>query len=183
MGRVIVFLADGFEEVEALTVVDYLRRVSIVVETVSITDEKAVKGAHDIVVMADKTIDELKDLENYTTVVIPGGMPGATNLRDNEKVKNIVREIDEKQKLIAAICAGPLVLHRSGILEGRVVTSFPGFEEELTGAVHTGKDIERDGNIITGKGPYFAVDFALEIVDYLEGEEKVEELKKSILYK
>lgn len=182
MGRVIVFLAEGFEEVEALTVVDYLRRVDIVVDTVSITNEKQVKGAHNIVVMADKIIDELEDLVNYTTVIIPGGMPGATNLRDNEKVTNIVKGIYEKQKLVAAICAGPIVLHRAGILNDKLVTSFPGFEEELAGAVYTGKNVERDGNIITARGPYFAVDFALEIVDYLLGEEKVEELKESILY-
>ncbi len=181
MGRVIVFLADGFEEVEALTVVDYLRRVDILVDTVSITDNKKVKGAHEIVVMADKTIDELV-IDEYNTVVIPGGMPGATNLRDNEKVTNIVKEIYEKQKLVAAICAGPIVLHRSGILNGKMVTSFPGFEEELTGAVYTEKKVERDGNIITSRGPYFAVDFALEIVGYLLGKEKVDELKKSILY-
>ena len=183
MGRVIVFLADGFEEVEALTVVDYLRRVNILVDTVSITNEKQVKGAHDIVVMADNIIDELEELENYTTVVIPGGMPGATNLRDNERVINIVKEIYEKQQLVAAICAGPMVLHRAGILHNKKVTSFPGFEEELGGSVYTGKKVERDGNIITSRGPYYAVDFALEIVDYLLGEEKVEELKKSILYK
>lgn len=181
LGRVIVFLAEGFEEVEALTVVDYLRRVDIVVDTVSITEERQVKGAHDIVVMADKTIDEL-DLVNYTTVVIPGGMPGASNLRDNEEVTNIVKEIYEKQKLVAAICAGPIVLHRAGILNDKLVTSFPGFEEELTGSSHTGKNVERDANIITARGPYFAVDFALEIVDYLLGEEKVEELKDSILF-
>lgn len=183
MGRVIVFLAEGFEEVEALTVVDYLRRVDIVVDTVSITDGRQVKGAHDIVVVADKTIEELGDLENYTTVVIPGGMPGATNLRDNERVTNIVKEIYEKQQLVAAICAGPIVLHRAGILDDKLVTSFPGFEEELSGAVYTGKKVERDGNIITSRGPFYAVDFALEIVDYLLGGEKLEELKKSILYK
>ena len=182
MDRVIVFLAEGFEEVEALTVVDYLRRVDILVDTVSITDNKQVKGAHDIVVMADKSIDELGDLENYTTVIIPGGMPGASNLRDNEVVINVVKEIYEKQKLVAAICAGPIVLQRAGILGGKLVTSFPGFEEELTGSVYTGKDVERDGNIITSRGPYYAVDFALEIVDYLLGEEKVDELKGSILY-
>lgn len=182
MDRVIVFLAEGFEEIEALTVVDYLRRVDILVDTVSITDNKQVKGAHDIVVMADKIIDELGDLENYTTVIIPGGMPGASNLRDNKLVINIVKEIYEKQKLVAAICAGPIVLHRAGILKGKLVTSFPGFEEELTGSIYTGKDVERDKNIITARGPYFAVDFALEIVDYLLGVEKVEELKLSILY-
>lgn len=183
MDKVIVFLADGFEEVEALTVVDYLRRVNVVVNTVSITDKKQVKGAHEIVVMADKTIDELNNLEDYTTVVIPGGMPGASNLRDNEKVINIIKEIYEKQKLIAAICAGPIVLHRAGIINGKKITSFPGLEEQLTGSVYTGKDVERDGNIITARGPYFAVDFALEITDYLLGNEKTQELKQSILYK
>lgn len=182
MDKVIVFLAEGFEEVEALTVVDYLRRVDMAVDTVSITNERQVQGAHNIVVIADKTIDELEDLANYTTVVIPGGMPGASNLRDNEVVINIVREIYEKQKLVAAICAGPIVLHRAGILHDKLVTSFPGFEEELSGTVYTGKDVERDGNVITARGPYFAVDFALEIVDYLLGEKKVDELKDSILY-
>ena len=182
MDKVIVFLAEGFEEVEALTVVDYLRRVNVIVDTVSITEEKKVKGAHDIIVLADKTIAELGNLENYSTVVIPGGMPGAANLRDNEKVTSIVKEIYEKQKLVAAICAGPIVLQRAGILKDKKVTSFPGFEDELPGSQYTGKKIERDGNIITSRGPYFAVDFALEIVDYLLGEEKLEELKKSILY-
>ncbi len=182
MGKVIVFLAEGFEEVEALTVVDYLRRVDIEVDTVSITNDKKVKGSHDIVVMADKTIDDLGNLDNYNTVIIPGGMPGASNLRDNERVINIVKEIYEKQQLVAAICAGPIVLHRSGILDDKLVTSFPGFEEQLTGTVYTGKKVEKDGNIITARGPYFAVDFALEIVDYLFGEEKLEKLKKSILY-
>lgn len=182
MGRVIVFLANGFEEVEALTVVDYLRRVDIQVDTVSITDEKRVKGAHDIEVIADKTIEELVHLEDYTTVVIPGGMPGASNLRDDERVTSIVKEIYEKQKLVAAICAGPIVLQKVGILDDKLVTSFPGFEDQLTGTVYTGKNVERDGNIITASGPYFAVDFAIEIVDYLLGMQKADELKESILY-
>ncbi len=180
--KVIVFLADGFEEVEALTVVDYLRRMGIIVDTVSITQEKEVRGAHNIHVLADKTIDSIEDVGSYDGAIIPGGLPGATNLRDSEKVIEVIKIMDNNKKLAAAICAGPIVLERAGIIKDRKVTSYPGFEEQLFGGIYKQQGVVRDGNIITARGPAFAVDFAIEIVKYLLGEESANELKKEILY-
>lgn len=181
--KLIVFLANGFEEVEALTVVDYLRRMDVEVDTVSITQDKQVNGSHDIPVLADKIIDEIDQVDSYDGVVIPGGMPGATNLRDNPRVIEIVKEIDKKGKLAAAICAGPIVLEKAGVIEGKKVTSYPGFEDQLSSGVYQEENVVRDQNIITARGPALAVDFAIEIVKYLLGEEKANELKKGILYK
>lgn len=177
-----VFLANGFEEVEALTVVDYLRRMDIEVDTVSITQDKLVKGSHDISVLADRTIDEVNNVDSYDGVVIPGGLPGATNLRDNPRVIEIVKKADNNKKLAAAICAGPIVLERAGVIEGKKVTSYPGFEDQLTSGIYQQKKVVRDQNIITARGPALAVNFAIEIVKYLLGQEKADELKKGILY-
>ncbi len=179
--KVIVFLADGFEEVEALTVVDYLRRMDIVVDTVSISQGKEVKGAHDISVLADKTIDQIENVDSYDGVIIPGGLPGATNLRDNPKVIEFVEKMGQGNKLAAAICAGPIVLERAGVIKGKKVTSYPGFEDQLPGGIYQKQDVVRDGNIITARGPALAVYFAIEIVGYLLGDEKAKELKDQIL--
>lgn len=180
--KIIVFLADGFEEVEALTVVDYLRRVDIEVEMVSITDDKKVAGAHQIEVIADKIISEIGNLESYDGLVIPGGLPGATNLRDDKKVIEIVKKMNDDKNLISAICAGPIVLEKAGIIKDKKITSYPGFEDQLKSSTYLETSLVKDGNIITSRGPSLAVDFALEIVNYLLGEEKEEELKKDILY-
>lgn len=180
--KILLFLADGFEEVEALTVVDYLRRMDITVETVSITEDKKVRGAHDIIVISDTNLSKLKDIGSYDGVVIPGGLPGATNLRDNPEVVGIVKKMNENGKLTAAICAGPIVLERAGIIKDKKITSYPGFEEGLKEGIYIEENVVRDGNIITARGPALAVDFAIEIVDYLLGEEKAIELKKDILY-
>ena len=180
--KILLFLADGFEEVEALTVVDYLRRMDIKVETVSITNEERVRGAHDIIVLSDTLISNLNNIDSYDGLVIPGGLPGASNLRDNSRVIEIVQEIYNKDKLVAAICAGPIVLDRAGIIEGKKITSYPGFADQLKGAEYSEKDVVRDENIITARGPALAVDLALEIVNYLLGQDKLVELKKDILY-
>lgn len=181
--KVIVFLAEGFEEVEALTVVDYLRRISnITVHMVSIGEGLQVLGAHNIEVKADKNIKELQDLTSYDAVVIPGGMPGATNLRDNKDVIKMVKEINTGGKLVAAICAGPIVLEEAKIIDGKEVTSYPGFDKDLPNSVYRKDDVVIDGNIITARGPAKAVDFSIEIVKYLVGEEQAEELKANILY-
>lgn len=180
--KIIVFLADGFEEVEALTVVDYLRRKDISVDTVSITGDTNVMGAHDIPVIADKTIADLEDINSYDGAVIPGGMPGATNLRNDKRVIDILKELDKQDKLVAAICAGPIVLERAGIIRDKEVTSYPGFEEVLKDSIYVQAPVVRDGNIITSRGPALAVDFAIEIVAYLIGEDRAMELKDDILY-
>ena len=116
--KILLFLAHGFEEVEALTLVDYLRRVDIEVDTVSITGDKLVTGAHDISVMADSILDENLHKLSYDGLIIPGGMPGATNLRDDDRVIDLVKDFNEKGKLVAGICAGPIVFARAGIIEG-----------------------------------------------------------------
>lgn len=180
--KIVVFLGEGFEEVEALTVVDYLRRMDIEVHTISINDDYNVKGAHGIQVIADKKIEEIEGLEEYDGLVIPGGIPGATNLRDHKKVIEIVEDMYREKKMVAAICAGPIVLERAGILHGKRVTSYPGFESQLKGVLYSEEKVAVDGNIITSRGPYLATDFAIEIISYLLGEEKAEELKQDILY-
>lgn len=181
--NVIIFLAKGFEEVEALTVVDYLRRVSnITVDMVSIGDGLQVLGAHNIEIKADKNINELQDLTSYDAIVIPGGMPGATNLRDNKDVIKIVQEINGMGKLVAAICAGPIVLEEARVIDGKEVTSYPGFDKDLPNSIYKEDDVVIDGNIITARGPAKAVDFSIEIVKYLVGERQAGELKANILY-
>lgn len=180
--KILVFLAEGFEEVEALTVVDYTRRMGIEADMVSVEGNKEVAGAHGIKVLADLAMDDVA-LENYEGLVIPGGLPGAANLRDNARVVDLVKDMNERGKLLAAICAGPIVLARAGIIENKKITSYPGFEKDLQSGQYENSPAVLDGNMITARGPYYAVDFALEIVRYLLGEEKAEELKKNILYK
>ncbi len=181
--KVMVFLAPGFEEVEALTVVDYLRRVApIKVEMISVGDGLMVAGSHQIEVKADRHIDELDRLDGYEAVVIPGGMPGATNLRDDQRVIRIVRAMHDGGKIVAAICAGPIVLAKAGIIEGKKVTSYPGFEKDLPHASYQETAVVRDGQLITARGPGKAVDFAMELVTVLAGAEAAETLRKNILY-
>lgn len=181
--NVMVFLAAGFEEVEALTVVDYLRRIkSIQVEMVAIGDSLMVAGSHQIAVRADLHIDEVTSLDRYGAVVIPGGMPGAANLRDDPRVIKIVREMNAAGKVVAAICAGPIVLAKAGIIAGRKLTSYPGFEGDLPEACYQEDGVVRDGHLITARGPGKAVDFALELVSVLAGPKEAETLGKNILH-
>lgn len=181
--KVIVFLAEGFEEVEALTVVDYLRRLDDVeVEMVSIGDSEYVKGAHEIIVKSDSKLDDLSNYEDYSALVIPGGMPGAINLRSDEKVIELVREFNLQGKIVAAICAGPIVLEEAKIIDSRRITSYPGFELEFRNSIYLEESVVVDENIITSRGPAFAVDFAMEIANKLVGIDRVRELKRDILY-
>lgn len=181
--NVIVFLAAGFEEVEALTVVDYLRRIkSIRVDMISIGDSLMVSGSHQIEVKADRHIDDLENLETYAAVVIPGGMPGAANLRDDPRVIKIVKDMAAAGKLVAAICAGPIVLAKAELIAGKKVTSYPGFEADLGDSIYLQDAVVRDGNLITARGPAKAVDFALELVTVLAGVKEAETLRKNILY-
>lgn len=181
MKKILLLLAEGFEEVEALTTVDYLRRMDITVDTCSIYNEKKVTGAHRITVETDKSLNEIGSIEGYDGIVIPGGLPGATNLRDNERVIELVQEFSKEEKLIGAICAGPIVLQRAGIIQGKKVTSYPGFEDDLKDGIYKDELVVQDGNIVTGRGPAVAVYFALKLVENLVGKDKMEALRKDIL--
>ena len=180
MKKVLLLLAEGFEEVEALTTVDYLRRMDIIVDTCSI-EEKNVQGAHRITIEADKRIDEIDNTKNYDGLVIPGGIPGATNLRDDDRVIELVKEFNQEEKIIGAICAGPIVLQRAGILKDKEVTSYPGFEDDLMESIYKEDLVVQDKNIITARGPAVAVYFAIKLVENLVGEGEASELAKDIL--
>ena len=163
-----VFLAEGFEETEALAPVDVMRRAKLDVKTVGVTGE-CVTSSHGVPVKADITIDNI-DLDDVQGVVLPGGMPGTLNLEANKKVLEAGKYSCENGKIVAAICAAPSILGHLGILDGKKATCFPGFENELTGAVETDLSVVTDGKMITGRGPGVAVDFALEIVARLCGQ-------------
>lgn len=167
---VYVFLADGFEEIEALATVDIIRRAGIECKTVGVKG-KEVTGAHNISVISDILP---KDIENSTAtaVVLPGGMPGTVNLDKSDVVRNTVMYAANKGILIAAICAAPSVLGHLGLLKGKNATCYDGFEDELTGAKIQKVPVCRDGNIITAAGAGAAVSFGLEIVKALKGEEE-----------
>ena len=159
---IIVLLAEGFEEIEALTPVDMLRRAGLDVKTVGVTG-KTPKGAHGITVVSDASPEEI-DLKDVTMAVFPGGMPGSLNLDASPFTDLVINAVTENGGRLAAICAAPLVLGRRGLLNGKKATCFPGFEDELTGAVITDADFVTDGNITTGRGMEYSLPFAKELV-------------------
>ena len=160
-----VLLADGFEELEALSPVDILRRKGLDVKTVGI-GSKTVMGSHGIPVVADLTEDEVK-LSEVEAVIFPGGMPGSLNLDASDFSNKIIAEVQKKGGRIAAICAAPLVLGRRGLLNGKRATCFPGFENELTGAVVTSTGVVTDGNITTARSFDYAFAFGEELASLL----------------
>lgn len=180
MKTVYVFFADGFEEIEAFSVVDVLRRAGIQVVMVSVTPDEIVKGAHGISVLCDKNIVNC-DFYDASMLVLPGGMPGAATLGTCEDLRRLLQQFAESDKPLAAICAAPMVLGQFGLLQGKKVTCYPGFEQYLDGADYTAALVEKDGNIITGKGPGAAMSFAFALVEHLLGETKVEELKEAMI--
>lgn len=179
MKNVIVFLADGFEEIEAISIIDILRRAQVSVTSVSVSKEKNVKGAHNIIVEADKLFEEV-DFANYDMLVLPGGMPGAKNLQEHEGVKEQL-EAFAKDKQIGAICAAPMVLGNMGLLKGKRATCYPGFEPELIEATVTKEPVTIDGNIITGRGPAVAMQFSLQLVETLVGKAAHDEVSNDLL--
>ncbi len=169
MKKIAVLLAEGFEEGEALTVADILRRAHFQADLISIAGVE-VTGAHDITVTADATLSE-RASDDYDMVVLPGGLPGATNLRDDERVIAFVQEMDARERFVAAICAAPLALARAGVLEGRDFTAYPGNEAKITTTGRFRNDlVVRDGNLITSRGPASAYAFGYALVDALDGD-------------
>ncbi|MBR5314664.1 MAG: DJ-1/PfpI family protein [Clostridia bacterium] len=176
---VYLFLANGFEEIEALTPVDMLRRAGIDVTTVSINETTLVSGAHGIQVVADTTADKIAPV-NIDAVILPGGLPGADNLRMNETVNLFIDTAAENGKLLCAICAAPRILGEKGLVKGKKATCFPGFETYLDGALVDDYGCVRDGNVITAKSMGKAVDFSVEIISALKDAETAQKIKNSI---
>lgn len=163
MKKIAVILANGFEEVEALTVVDMLRRLNVTCDMVGF--EKEVEGSHGIAVKADRLLSD--PFEDYDAIVLPGGLPGATNLRDSDRVIELVKKMNAEGKLVAAICAAPMVLERAGVLEGKKCTSYPGVGEKFEGCEYVEDLVVKDGNILTSRGPATAFLFAFSIAEAL----------------
>ena len=179
MRKVYVFLAEGFEEVEALTVVDYLRRAEIKVDMISITGEINVKGAHDIVVKADALFEELH--EEADMLVLPGGMPGTLYLKEHEGLRELLVKYNNENRYISAICAAPTVFGYNGFLKERSAVCYPGMEGELDCKNTPDEKVVTDKNITTSKGPGTAVFFALRLIGLLQGEDMENKIRKSII--
>ena len=176
---IIVLLADGFEEIEALTPVDMLRRAELDVRTVGITG-KTVMGSHGIPVIADLSPDEV-DLSALDAVIFPGGMPGSLNLDASPFTDTVISAVAQNGGRLAAICAAPLVLGRRGLLKGKRATCYPGFEGELVGAICTGEGVVTDGNITTARGMGVSLAFAKELISLLKSKEKAAMLSAAIM--
>lgn len=177
-----IFLANGFEEIEALTTLDILRRSGLEVQTVSLVGPRLIYGVHGIPVMADEKFQKNKIMLDSEGLILPGGMPGAKNLMAHDGLRKALVAHNEKGSLIAAICAAPMILGEYGLLEGKRATCYPGFEHYLKGAEYTGAPVVADGNIITGKGPGASVEFAFSIVQYFTSLEKVQTLRHEMCY-
>lgn len=173
------FLANGFEEIEALSPVDMLRRAEKEVKTVGVDGEYII-GAHNITVKCDMLCEDIVLDENVEAIILPGGMPGTLNLEKSDRVQSAIDFCAENGKYICAICAAPSVIGHKGLLEGREAIAFPGFEKELYGAKISEKHVCTDGKFITAKGAGVAVDFGLEIVAELCSKELSKKIRSSI---
>ena len=178
---VYVHFADGFEEVEAMTIVDLLRRAGIETETVSVTGRLPVMGAHGVKVVTDILFEDAV-YADCELIVLPGGMPGASNLDAHEGLREKIYSFHNQGKRLAAICAAPLVLGHAGVLEGKKATCYPGFEKELEGAELKEDAVVSDSGVITSRGPATAMAFALTIIKELKGKEAADEIAAGLLY-
>lgn len=181
MKKAAVFFATGYEEIEALTVVDLLRRAQIEAVCVSIDNEKSVTGSHKISVAMDAGIDEI-DFDSFDILVCPGGMPGTRNLEACRKLTDNIRKFYDSGKLIAAICAAPSIFGHMGLLQGRKACIYPGMEAELTGAEVVYDQVVKADHVITSRGMGTAIAFGLEIVASLFNRETADKLGKTVVY-
>ena len=182
MAKIGIFMADGCEEIEGLTVVDVVRRAKQEIVMISVTGKREVTSSHQVTFLADALASGV-DYSELDGIVLPGGMPGTTNLGADETVNRVIREFTAAGKLVCAICAAPSVLGAAGILEGKRATCHPGFEDKLIGATFLAEEVVIDGNIITSRGMGTAVPFALEIVRYLCDDNTVEEIRTALVYR
>lgn len=173
------FLADGFEEVEALAPVDMLRRAGVDVKTVGVYQEN-ITGSHSITVHCDTTANKLSLGDEIEAIILPGGMLGTRNLEASPVVQAVIDHCVSAGKYVCAICAAPSILGHKGLLSGKEAIAFPGFEDDLKGAKISDKHVAKDGLFITAKGAGVAIDFGLEIVSALRGEETAQKIRSSI---
>lgn len=178
---VYIFMAQGFEAIEFTTPLDMLIRAAIPVKTVSVTGELLVKSSQNIPIMADALFEDV-DFTDADMLILPGGQPGATNLANHKGVEILLRQFMDADKPVAAICAAPMVLGGHGLIEGRRVTTYPGYEPGLGNAICTGALVEQDANLITGKGPAAAVEFANAIIRLLRSEELQKEVCSKMMF-
>lgn len=181
MKKVSIFLAQGFEEVEALTPADLFRRAGAEVTLVAIGDTLSVKGKSNITVLADKLFEDV-DFSDMDLLILPGGVPGTDNLKACDKLRTLLYDFHKEGKKLAAICAAPTVLGSMGLLEGRKAVCYPGYEGELKGAQVLDERVAVDGNITTGRSAGAAMAFSLSLIGQLFGDGKAEEVSKSIVY-
>ena len=174
-----LFLANGFEEVEALAPLDILRRAGLDIKTVGVGGN-TVTGSHGITVVCDFTTEQVDISDSIEAVIIPGGMPGTLNLENDDTVNRFIDFAYNNDKYICAICAAPSILGHKGMLNGREAICFPGYEKDLTGAKISEKYVVRDGKIITARGMGVATEFGLEIAAAFVGKEKADSIKKQI---
>ena len=182
MQKTAIFLADGFEEIEALTVVDLLRRAKIDITMVSIMESKSVYGSHEIAVEADTTFDDF-NFSGVDMLILPGGQPGTKNLYACEPLKDKIKEFNAEGKMLAAICAAPTVYGKMGLLQGKKATCYPGREVDLTGADFQTSPVVKDGNFITSRGMGTAIDFGLAIIEHFQGINAAKDMAEKIVYR
>ncbi len=179
MPRVAIILADGFEETEAVAIIDVLRRAGIDTVVAGLHDGH-LASARNVKVIPDTVIDAVK-ADDFDMIVLPGGQPGTDNLNADPRVKALIGSFSQKGKLIGAICAAPIVLASAGVLKGKHATSFPSYKNSLGGAVYKEKSVVSDGNVLTSRGPGTALTFGLAIVERLVNKEKAQKIREAML--
>lgn len=181
MKTALIILATGFEETEAVTIIDVLRRAHVEIISASL-EELLVEGAHAMKVMADTLLVDVQG-RLFDAVILPGGMGGTNNLLASEDVRDFLKKHSEKGSIVSAICAGPLVLEKAGLLAGKRVTIYPGLEDKLVSAAQvTGDIVVADGEIVTSKGPGTAMEFALHLVEKLAGKIMADQVADGLLF-
>lgn len=180
--KVALFIENGSEELEFIAPLDIMRRANLEVDLISANNEDFITSSHNAKILADKKIDEVNNILDYDAIVIPGGMPGSTLLRDNKKIIEFYQTMYNSGKLVAAICAAPIVLSAAGITDDKEVTSYPGFDKEINYKNYNSeKAVVIDKNVITAQGPAVAILFGYEIVNYLLQDNTAEDVKKAML--
>lgn len=182
MKKALVLLAEGFEEIEAIAVIDILRRGNVTVHVCSL-DKEHVTGAHSITVKSDVRLEYIDiKTDNYDLIYLPGGIPGATNLRDDPRVIDLLKQYDEEGAILSAICAGPIVLERAGLLADKEVTSFPSFKKDLHFKAYHDRPAVVSGNVVTGRGAGTAMELGFTLLEELGLKERADKLREDMQY-